>query len=222
MTTNNLSLEQAINDLSTIKRAIEVSSHKDGIPKDHSALSVGRVTHIFGAAIGGVILLYELFAEASLTQIMLFAKSDPEVGISGVSLVAMVLPVLIMCLYFIIWREAKIEGDTFQLYVNRNFRYLKNLSFVSDVVCKFLPLLVLAISGGVQWIAPLLTIYLADFLIGGKYFIFPVRSGLIAGVVCVIASISQWIMGGVSLSLPLSIFLILSLISIAFTFKPNK
>lgn len=37
MTTNNLSLEQAINDLSTIKRAIEVSSHKDGIPKDHSA-----------------------------------------------------------------------------------------------------------------------------------------------------------------------------------------
>ena len=54
MTTNNLSLEQAINDLSTIKRAIEVSSHKDGIPKDHSALSVGRVTHIFGAATRGI------------------------------------------------------------------------------------------------------------------------------------------------------------------------
>lgn len=222
MTTDNLSLEQAINDLSTIKRAIEVSAHKDGVPKDVSALSVGRVTHVFGATIGGIILVYELFAETSLTQIMMLAKNDTQIGITGVSLVATVLPVLIMCLYFIIWRESQSEGDTFQLYVNRNFRYLKNLGFVSDVVCKFIPLSLLAIVGGVQWIAPLLILYLADFLIGGKYFIMPVRTGLIAGVVCVLASVSQWLLGETSLVLPLIVFTLLSLISIAFTFKLNK
>jgi hypothetical protein len=222
MKSDNLSIEQAINDLSTIKRAIEISSPQEGVPKNFSALSVGRISHLFGIAIAGSILTYEIFAETSLTEIMLLSKIDPDVGISGLALVAMILPVLILCLYFVIWRESASEGDTFQHYVSRNFRYLKNLGFVSDVICKFVPVSLLVLCGGAEWVAPLLILFLGDFLIGGKYFIVPVKTGILTGVICVIIAISQWIQNSSSLILPLSVFISLSLISIAFTFKNNK
>ena len=73
MSFDNLSLQKAIHDISIIKRAIEVSGNKDGIPNEHSALEVSRVIHLFGAAIAGVILVYEFFADLSLSQVMVIS-----------------------------------------------------------------------------------------------------------------------------------------------------
>jgi hypothetical protein len=99
-------------------------------------------------------------------------------------------------------------------YLVRNFQYLRNLSLVSDLVVKFIPLSLLVLGGHSEWVAALLSLYIADYLVQGRFFSLPTRAALLLGVVSVMAAGAQYLTHSVQLLWPLVHFSVLTALSL--------
>src|SRR4030067_1199311 len=126
-----------------------------------------------------------------MSQNMLLSAHDAELGFLGLAQVAMTGIALVMCLYFLAWRGARYADQSFNDYVARNFQYRKVLSLASDLLVKFIPLSLLVLAGHSQWVAPLLSLYIADYLVQGLFFSLPTRASLVFRVASVSAGGAQ-------------------------------
>ena len=138
-----------------------------------------------------------------MTQIMMMSTRDPELGFLGLGQVALTGVALVMCLYFLTWRGAHHAEQGFADYVARNFHYLRNLSFVSDLLVKFVPLSLLVLAGQPQLVAPLLALYIAGSLVQVRFFSIPTRMSLVFAAISFVVAASQYLAHSVQLLWPL-------------------
>jgi hypothetical protein len=145
---------------------------------------------------------------------MMLSVRDQELGWLGLAQVALVGVALLMCVYFLAWRAARHSGQSFDDYLVRNFQYLRNLSFVSDLLVKFVPLSFVVLAGRPEWVAPLLSLYIADYLFQGRFFTLSTRVSLVLGGASLIAAAVQYFGHSTQLVWPLLHFSVISTASL--------
>lgn len=220
---HNDSIQSAVSDLATIRRAIEKAGGLDpAIPANRIALDAGLIFQGLCLLIAMALLVYELVSERDMTHIMLLSAGDAELGFLGLAQVAMTGMALVMCLYFLAWRGARHAEQSFNDYVARNFQYLRNLSLVSDLLVKFVPLSLLVLAGHSEWVAPLLSLYIADYLVQGRFFSLPTRASLVFGVASVIAAVAQYLTHSAQLLWPLLHFSVVTAMSLFFLVSAKR
>ncbi len=213
MMSNQDELQGAIQDLGAIRRAIESAEAASWGGRLIGTTSLHLVLHICLAAIVSYLVIAETLIQPSITQRYLLAFQTQEVGIIAVVQIAIVLLLLIGLLYFIVWYQSRRAQESFEDYSARHFTYLRNLSFLSDLFVKFSAISLVIIAMRPDWVAPLLFVFTGDYLIQGRFFVFPVRTSLFLGTLCVLAGTIQCIFLPGTLVYPLISFLIITLLS---------
>ncbi|MEI8346064.1 MAG: hypothetical protein WCG27_01255 [Pseudomonadota bacterium] len=205
------SIQKAVQDLTLIRQAIENTRSGEGkVSSDKITLSAHVLIQGAMCLIAASLALFEIFSTTNMTSIAMISAHDWEIGLWGLVQVAVALPVLLLAAYFIVWRASKHVDEEFSSYVARNFRYLKNLSLFSDLLTKFIPLSFLVMAGVPQYVAPLLTLYIGDYLINGRLFTYPVKASLVLGVACIAGAAFQCVAHNGLLLIPLVIFTFIS------------
>lgn len=217
------SIQSAVGDLATIRRAIEKAGGQDSsIPANRIAIDAGLIFQGLCLLVAVALLVFELVSNRDMTEIMMLSTHNEEVGLFGLAQVAMVGLALVVCIYFLAWRAAHHSEQSFDEYLLRNFQYLRNLSLVSDLLVKFIPLSLLVIGGHPEWIAPLLSLYIADYLIQGRFFSFPTRASLVFGIASVIAAAVQFLSHSAQLLWPLVHISVIMAISMFFLVSAKR
>jgi len=183
---DNNTVQQAVRDLAMIKRAIErVEDQEQPAQAVLSAINAKLVVHAISLFFAVGFVVVELIFDHSLTRSMLVLSHFWEEGVIGIAQVGATLVVFVMCLYFIVWRSSRHSRQEFSQYVAKNFRYLRSLSLVADLLVKFIVFSLVMLAPRPEWIAPLLSIFVADYLIQGRFFHFPVKVSLGLGLLCI-------------------------------------
>ena len=210
-------IQNAVNDLALIRRAIEKAGNQHaGVPPNVIAVDAGLLFQGLCLLIAGALIVYELLSSGEMTSVMMISARDTEIGLLGLAQVALVTVTLLMCLYFIVWRASRHSGQDFQDYLVRNFHYLRNLSLISDLLTKLIPLSLLIVAGHPEWVAPLLCLYVADYLVQGRFFSMPVRVSLLLGVTALAIAVSQYLLHSPNLLWPLILFACATVVSFLF------
>ncbi|MFZ5028785.1 hypothetical protein, partial [Klebsiella pneumoniae] len=89
------------------------------------------------------------FANNEMSYALAASKWDRNLGVEGLAEVALCMPFLLAALYFVVWRSAKHADRDLGEFLAKNFQYLRNLNFLSDLFVKFvvLSLAVLSLHG---------------------------------------------------------------------------
>lgn len=214
---NKDAIQSAVNDLAVIRRAVEKAGRKDtGVPVNAIAVDAGLLFQGICLLIAAALIGFEVISSGSMTSIMLYSAHDTEIGLLGLAQVAFVVATLVMCLYFIVWRASMHSEQPFQDYLVRTFQYLRNLSLVSDLLTKFIPLSLLVLAGHPEWVSPLLCLYIADYLVQGRFFSMPVQVSLLLGTVALGVAVAQYLIHSANLLWPLVLFATLTIASLLF------
>lgn len=216
-------IQKAVNDLAVIRRAIEKAGNQDaGVPPNAVAVDAGLLFQGVCLLIAAALIFYELISSGEMTSIMMVSARDTEIGLLGLAQVALVTVTLLMCLYFIVWRASRHSGQDFQDYLVRNFQYLRNLSLVSDLLTKLIPLSLLIVAGHPEWIAPLLCLYVADYLVQGRFFSMSAQVSLLLGVAALAVAVTQYLLHSPNLLWPLILFACATVVSLLFLVRARR
>ena len=217
------SIQSAVSDLAVIRRAIDKAAGRDpSIPAHSTAIDAGFVIQGLCLVIAVGLLVFELVSGREMTEIMMLSARDAELGWLGLAQVALTGATFLMCIYFLAWRAARHSGQSFDDYLVRNFQYLRNLSLVSDLLVKFVPLSLVVLAGRPEWVAPLLSLYIADYLVQGRFFTLTTRVSLVFGCASVIAAAAQYLGHSVQLAWPLVHFAVVSTASLLFLINARR
>jgi len=216
-------IQNAVNDLAVIRRAIEKAGNQDaGVPPNAVAVDAGLLFQGVCLLIAAALIVYELMSSGEMTSVMMISARDTEIGLLGLAQVALVTVTLLMCLYFIVWRASRHSGQDFQDYLVRNFQYLRNLSLVSDLLTKLIPLSLLVLAGHPEWVAPLLSLYVADYLVQGRFFSMSARASLLLGVAALAVAVTQYLLHSPNLLWPLILFACATVVSLLFLVRARR
>ncbi len=174
------SLQQAIQDVSMIRKAIERSGSQPEKAKQ-AAINANIMLHAISLILVLAFIVEELLTNNSTTKIILFAQYFRQVRVMGLITVGATLPLLLLGLYFIVWRSSVHGEQDFSSFVSANFRYLRSLSLIADLLVKFVVLALLLYGGHPEWIGAVLALYTADYLFQGRFFNFSIRTSLVLG-----------------------------------------
>lgn len=200
-------VQKALQDLAVVRRAVEGrGSH--ALPTQALILTLGFV-------LSSAVALYEIASEQNLAAMLALSRIDPEIGTLGLGIVALCLPFLLAAIYFAVWRGARHSDRDVGDFVNRNFQYLKNFGFCSDLFVKFVVLALAVLPGHADWVPSLLLLFLGDYLLQGRYFTMPLALALVLGPVCFAGAGLLYAASSTQLLYPLLAFAALSAISLA-------
>jgi len=208
-------LQQAVQDLALIRRAIEQSGKGDGAG---SGTWIVKKAHLLiqglALAFAGFFLGYELFSQRGLSWDLELSRLDKEIAWMGLFQIAGALPFLLAALYFVAWRSAKHSDRTLSEFLEKNFTYLRNMGFVSDLFVKFVMLALALVSGHGEWVPALLFLFLGDYLLQGRFFTLPLFASLFLGPLCFAAAGVMYLQSSTMLLWPLLAFCVLTTLSL--------
>jgi len=200
-------IQQAIQDLELIRKAITPATPR-------FAWNAQLLLQLLGLALALPLVAYELLAEQNMAWALSLSRHDPEIGRYGLGLVALCIPFLLAAIYFAIWRAARHADQQLSDFLARNFHYLRNLSFGSDLLVKLAVVSIPVLAGQAGVVPALLTLFLGDYLLQGRYFILPLRASLLLGPLCFAAAGLLYYVESTALVYPLAIFAALSAASL--------
>lgn len=216
MSNENLDIQQALADIALLRRVLnkteqdQIDSRLVGITLDANLfLQASALLFALG------FLIMEISSAGSLTGALMAANASIELRNSGLMLIALMLTGLLVLFYFIVWRAARHNGEEINAYIGRNFRYMRNLSLVSDLLMKYITLALIVLAGKPEWFGPLLVAFTGDYLLQQRLFTLPTRTSVIAGMACILVAFALFITETNNLGIPLAIFSLINAISVA-------
>lgn len=216
MSNPDFDVHQALADISLIRRALD---NADQDPIDTRLVGVTLEANLllqsaaFLAALG--LCAAEILSGNSVTQTLMMSGEVDELRHFGIGFMASILTGLLVTLYFILWRAALHSNESMGAYITRNFKYVKNLSLISDLLMKFITIALLLLAGKAAWVAPVLMAFTGDYLLQGRFFTLPTKTSVVLGVGCLAAAFGQFIMGSHALLFPLAAFTLIAGVSTA-------
>lgn len=205
-------LKKALDDINALRNLIEGSQGENS----QSGL-LGFVPNMF---IHGLLLLfsltgiyYELMNDYQVSGLIVLTANSRESQIIGLSAMMTVFMLGVLILYFVIWLAAINSKMNFNAYIMRNFKYLRGISFLSDLAVKALFLSLLILSKHPQWISPLLFVFLSDYLIQKRLFIIPPRLSILIAGFGFVAAYFQFSSGYSQVIWPLCMSIFITLLS---------
>ncbi len=208
-------IQQAIQDLATIRRAIENSGNENA--GANSGIVRKAQFIVQGIALGASVFLlgYELLAAQNMTWMLELSRLDREIAEMGLMEVALSLPFLLAAIYFVAWRSAKHTRRSLPEFLQRNFTYLRKLNFLSDLFVKFVVLSLAVLSGHGEWVPALLLLFTGDYLLQGRFFTLPLPVALLAGPLCFAGAGTMYLYSSTQLWIPLAVFVALNVMSLS-------
>jgi len=210
------SIQKAVKDVAMIRRAIERASgpRRPALAR-RSVLDANLVLQTLSLVFAATLAVTELLSDHVITGSMLISKYFLRDSIIGLGQLGLVLLMLVVCVYFVVWRSSRHSEQEFSEYVAHNFRYLRSVSFLGDLLVKYLVLSLLVLAPRPEWIAPMLALFTGDYLIQGRFFNLPLKLSLFLGVACVLVAAGMYLKGIIFVFWPLLLFVAVNLISLA-------
>lgn len=216
MTHANMDVQKALADVALIRRALDQTGQDQmdtrlvGVTLEANLL---LQTVAFVSAMG--LCLLEIISGNAMTQTLMTGGQLDEFRRFGIGMMGIILIVLLFTLYFVLWRAALHNGENLGEYITRNFRYVRNLSLISDLLMKFITLALLLLANKPEWVAPVLLAFTGDYLLQGRFFTFPTKASSLLGIACLSAAIAQFFSHNPALIYPLAGFALIAGLSTA-------
>ena len=211
-----INIQSAISDIAIIKQVLN-KTEQDQVDSKLVGVTLNANLLLQSIALICVLLLCvtELASDGSMSKtLMVSGKSDAikwyGIGFMGTILVGLMIP-----LYFVIWRAAKHNNEEVISYTIRNFKYLKFLSFFSDLLMKFIAIALVVLADRPDWVGPLLVACIGDYLLQQRFFTLPLKISAALGIACIAIAIALFVKGVSSLLIPLIIFALVLAISLS-------
>lgn len=216
MSTANFDVQKALADIALIRRTLDQSEQDQldsrlvGITLEANLLLQAMA---FASAL--LLILLEIMSGNAITHTLMTGGQLDEFRRFGIGMMGFILVGLLVALYFVLWRAALHSGENVSAYITRNFRYVKNLSLISDLLMKFITLALLLLANRPEWVAPVLLAFTGDYLLQGRFFTFPTRTSVVLGLACVAGALAQFFSQSPSLLIPLAAFALVAGLSTA-------
>ena len=216
MSGTNFDIQKALADIALIRRALnqadqdQMDSRLVGVTLDANLL-LQAVAFMSALAL----CLLEIASGNAVTQTLMTGGQIDEFRRFGIGMMGFILLGLLTTLYFILWRAALHNGEDMGSYITRNFKYVKNLSLISDLLMKFITLALLLLAGKAEWVAPVLMAFTGDYLLQGRFFTLPTKASVVLGIGCLALAVAQFLSGNSALLLPLGVFAFIAGLSTA-------
>lgn len=216
MSRDNFDVQKALADIALIRRSLD-QSEEDQLDSRLVGVTLEANLVLQALAFISALLLValEILSGHALTHTLMIGGQIDEFRRFGIGIMAFILVGLLVALYFVLWRAALHSGESVSAYITRNFRYVKNLSLVSDLLMKFITLALLLLADRSEWVAPVLLAFTGDYLLQGRFFTFPTRTSVVLGLACVAGAIAQFASQNPSLLIPLGAFALIAGLSTA-------
>jgi hypothetical protein len=216
MSLENITVQEAVRNLEQMKRAIgrvEKTKFKNRL---FASNKIGLLLQS-GAVLLATPFLFAEWNSAQVTSEILYSAKNTAFRDGGLISLAAFLLSLVAILYLILWDGARKSNEQLGDYVSRNFLALSFLSLLSDLFVKFVAFSLLVMAARPEWVAPLLLVFIADYLIQGRLFTLPFVLNIVAALGCIGIAAYQFTILSASLLPALSVFTALSLSSVIFT-----
>ncbi len=206
-------VQQAIKDIEIIRRAIEraeVTQKPDG-SGPRSILNAQLCLQGAMVVLGLALYAYEMTTYQ--TGLLLSSVTDASVATSGVWSLAGFAAVLVFGFYGFAALRAKAAAKSVDDFVREHFHSLRNFSIASDAVIKLAIVSVVILGGAPELVAPIVSLFVADYLFQGRAFVMSLPLSIVGGAVCTAIALIQFHRGDASLDIPLLVFVTVSAIS---------
>ena len=214
---NDRDVLQAVRELAEIRRAVE--KNRNSPPKRGRAQAAMLVT---GLLVASALLIWELTRVFGPTQFLIETHFREKLRYLAIFDMGVCLAILLSGLSFLFLLERRSEQETFEAYLARSFSFLNLIAFLSDLFVKFATVSLIILAGRPDWVAPLLLVFLGDYLIQGRFFVFPIRLAYLLGMVAIGLGVLQCLLWYGSLVLPLAVFIGLSACSLLFLLSASR
>ena len=213
-----LDVRQAIADVALLRRVLHQIEEKRNDQESAGLFGTTLNTNMLlqGGAlcIALALAIVEIFSDNVISRAMILGNESLDLRLAGIGIVALMLLGMITALYFVLWRAARHNGEEFGAYIARNFRYARHVSYLSDLLMKFVAVALVLLAGQSQWVAPLLMAFTGDYLLQGRLFTLPTKAAMALGVVCIGGALLQFLSHSDSLLIPLTVFSVISVFSV--------
>ena len=209
-----LDVRQAIADVALLRRVLHQIEQKrtdqESAGLFGTTLNANMLLQGGALCIALALAIVEIFSDNVISRAMLLGNESLDLRLAGIGIVALMLLGMITALYFVLWRAARHNGEEFGAYIARNFRYARHVSYLSDLLMKFVAVALVLLAGQSQWVAPLLMAFTGDYLLQGRLFTLPTKIAVALGVICIGGALLQFLSHSDSLLIPLAVFLVIS------------
>ena len=215
----------ALSDIALMRRVLD-QVEQDRADTNLFGITVDANLLLQGLALGGVLILLvlEVFGNPSISRLVDEMRSGgphlTEIGLLGFGLC-----MLLILLYFVLWRAARHSGEEMLAYTARNFRYARSFSFMSDLLMKFMFVWSLVFLNQAHWIAPLLLAFTGDYLLQGRFFTLSNKVSAVLGVLCIGGAALQFLYAPGEFGIPLTVFAVIcaaSLIKVVVRYRQQS
>ncbi|WKZ56697.1 MAG: hypothetical protein QY326_08180 [Bdellovibrionota bacterium] len=206
-------VQQALRDIAIIRRCIEQAQGSVPFSSSEQGRRVTTLLHLGLLCLSGLLLLMEVLSDGVNTKLLMISRTDAELRYVGLMNLALFLIVLSYVFYFVVARAARDRRAGPDQFIARHFSYLTNLSLFTDLFLKFVMFSLLVYAGKPEWIASLLLLFIGDYLVQGRLFVFPFRVGLLLGVLVSAGAAMCFVYGVSNLAVPLAAFMAVTLLS---------
>ena len=151
----NVVIDQALKDITEIRRAINAAKSSTAGAKNYSARG-NIVIHFVALLLAAILLLFELAIIPSLTERLFATHFIEDFRFLAVYLIFAFLVATFFLFYLIVFYGAHNASEPVPKYLTRNFAYLGGISFISDLFIKFSAVSLVILAGRPDWVAALL------------------------------------------------------------------
>ena len=161
-----LDVRQAIADVALLRRVLHQIEQKrtdqESAGLFGTTLNANMLLQGGALCIALALAIVEIFSDNVISRAMILGNESLDLRLAGIGIVALMLLGMITALYFVLWRAARHNGEEFGAYIARNFRYARHVSYLSDLLMKFVAVALVLLAGQSQWVAPLLMAFTGD------------------------------------------------------------
>ena len=206
----NKEVQSALSDIKLIKNIIQKNRSGLGI----MSIKTSLVLQISALVISLVLLVGELISDMKISEFLLLTQKYTDLRLYTIGQIAILLFLCTIGIYFVVWRATNHNKKNFETDIEIDFKYIKNLSFLSDLMIKFSTISLLIMTGNGVWLTPFLLLCIGDYLIQGRLFIFKTRWSILLALFCFVVAFAQYWYHVYSLLIPIILFEIICISSI--------
>lgn len=193
---------QALQDIETIKAIVESSNASGKV----NGISVSAHKNLNELLLPLVVFftVYEV-STGRITADFMASAQDHALQVQGLIQTGVAVLVLYAFAKIFLMLEARDVRQNVNSYAARYFSYFEHVKGLSDLTVKFAAFALIILAGKPEWIAPFLTLCLADLTFQRSLFSFSVRVSFCLGCATLAVSLAAFAYDVASVVLPLAV-----------------
>jgi hypothetical protein len=220
--TGQIHIDEALGIIREIRGIVGRVQANENPEQAKRKLKISFLIQTLGCLICLFFTVVEMYS-GQWTRELALSVQDPAFRKAGLLSLAAILVTLVAGLYILLLRSARQEELSFNNYLEKNFPKLLTLNFFSDLLVKYSAVSAVVLALHPELIPPLLFIFIADYLLQGRFFILSFPISLTAAALMIFAGALQFLSLSASMLWPLLAFTLLCLTSAAYlAFKMQK